>query len=494
MGRTYIAIDLKSFYASAECRDLGLDPLDAALVVADRSRSEKTICLAVSPALKAYGIPGRCRLFEVTERVKEVNAERQRKAPGRRFTGKSTSAAELSADPSLALDFIAAVPRMAHYIEVSSAIYRIYLRHISPDDIHVYSIDEVFIDATDYLTIYRLSAHDFAMKLILEVLEETGITATAGIGENMYLAKVAMDIVAKHIPADGNGVRIAELDEMEYRRKLWTHRPITDFWRVGRGYARKLEEKRIFTMGDVARCSVENEEVLYRLFGVNAELLIDHAWGWEPCTMKDIKAYRPESNSLGSGQVLQEPYSAEKARLVLLEMADSLSFQLIGKALATDQIAIYAGYDSVNMNNGFKGSTKTDFYGRTVPKSVHQTMKLDSYTSSSKAIMEAAVKLFDASVDRSLLIRRLGVTALNVISERDIPETAEDGPDLFTAPDAYEKARKKAEELGKKERMLQEAALTIKRKFGGNAILRGMSYEKGATQRERNGMIGGHKA
>ena len=473
MGRTYIAIDLKSFYASAECRDLGLDPLDAMLVVADRSRSEKTICLAVSPALKAYGIPGRCRLFEVTERVKEVNRERQRKAPGRRFTGKSTSAAELSADPSLALDFIAAVPRMAHYIEVSSAIYRIYLRYISPDDIHVYSIDEVFIDATDYLTIYRLSAHDFAMKLILEVLEETGITATAGIGENMYLAKVAMDIVAKHIPADGNGVRIAELDEMEYRRKLWTHRPITDFWRVGRGYARKLEEKRIFTMGDVARCSVENEEVLYRLFGVNAELLIDHAWGWEPCTMKDIKAYRPESNSLGSGQVLQEPY---------------------GKALATDQIAIYAGYDSVNMNNGFKGSTKTDFYGRTVPKSVHQTMKLDSYTSSSKAIMEAAAKLFDASVDRSLLIRRLGVTALNVISERDIPEPATEGPDLFTDQDAYEKARKKAEDLGKKERMLQEVALTIKRKFGGNAILRGMSFEEGATQRERNGMIGGHKA
>ena len=494
MGRTYIAIDLKSFYASAECRDLGLDPLDAALVVADRSRSEKTICLAVSPALKAYGIPGRCRLFEVTERVKEVNAERQRKAPGRKLTGKSASAAELSADPSLALDFIAAPPRMAHYIEVSSAIYRIYLRHISPDDIHVYSIDEVFIDATDYLTIYRLSAHDLAMKLILEVLEETGITATAGIGENMYLAKVAMDIVAKHIPADANGVRIAKLDEMEYRRQLWTHRPITDFWRVGRGYARKLEEKRIFTMGDIARCSVENEDVLYRLFGVNAELLIDHAWGWEPCTMKDIKAYRPESNSLGSGQVLQEPYSAEKARLVLLEMADSLSFQLVGKALATDQIAIYAGYDSVNMNNGFKGSTKTDFYGRTVPKSVHQTMKLASYTSSSKAIMEAAAKLFDAAVDGSLLIRRLGVTALNVINERDIPATAEEGPDLFTDPDAYEKARKKAEELGKKERMLQEAALTIKRKFGGNAILRGMSYEKGATQRERNGMIGGHKA
>ena len=494
MGRTYIAIDLKSFYASAECRDLGLDPLDAALVVADRTRSEKTICLAVSPALKAYGIPGRCRLFEVTERVKEINADRQRKAPGRRFTGKSSSAAELSADPSLALDFIAAPPRMAHYIEVSSAIYRIYLRHISPDDIHVYSIDEVFIDATDYLALYHLSAHDLAMKLILEVLEDTGITATAGIGENMYLAKVAMDIVAKHIPADENGVRIAELDEMEYRRKLWTHRPITDFWRVGRGYARKLEEKRIFTMGDVARCSVENEDVLYRLFGVNAELLIDHAWGWEPCTMKDIKAYRPESNSLGSGQVLQEPYSTEKARLVLLEMADSLSFQLIGKALATNQIAIYAGYDSINMNNGFKGTTKTDFYGRTVPRSVHQTMKLDSYTSSSKAIMRAAAKLFDASVDRSLLIRRLGVTALNVISERDIPEAVTDGPDLFTDPDAYEKARLEAVELGRKERMLQEAALTIKRKFGGNAILRGMSYEKGATQRERNGMIGGHKA
>lgn len=494
MGRTYIAIDLKSFYASAECRDLGLDPLDAALVVADRTRSEKTICLAVSPALKAYGIPGRCRLFEVTERVKEVNADRQRKAPGRRFTGKSSSAAALSADPSLALDFIAAPPRMAHYIEVSSSIYRIYLRHISPDDIHVYSIDEVFIDATDYLALYHLSAHDLAMKLILEVLEETGITATAGIGENMYLAKVAMDIVAKHIPADENGVRIAELDEMEYRRKLWTHRPITDFWRVGRGYARKLEEKRIFTMGDVARCSVENEDVLYRLFGVNAELLIDHAWGWEPCTMKDIKAYRPESNSLGSGQVLQEPYSTEKARLVLLEMADSLSFQLIGKALATNQIAIYAGYDSINMNNGFKGTTKTDFYGRTVPRSVHQTMKLDSYTSSSKAIMGAAAKLFDASVDRSLLIRRLGVTALNVISERDIPEAVTYGPDLFTDPDAYEKARLEAEELGRKERMLQEAALTIKRKFGGNAILRGMSYEKGATQRERNGMIGGHKA
>ena len=483
MERTYIAIDLKSFYASVECRRRGLDPLDTNLVVADESRTDKTICLAVSPSLKSYGIPGRCRLFEVREKVRSVNSSRAQRSPGRRLRGESSSDRELREDPSLALGFIIAMPHMADYIRCSASIYDIYLRFISPDDIHVYSIDEVFIDATDYLQMYRLSAKGFAMKLILAVLDETGITATAGIGPNMYLAKVAMDIMAKHIPADANGVRIAELDEMEYRRKLWSHRPLTDFWRVGRGYARRLEERRIFTMGDIARCSVRNEEMLYRLFGVNAELLIDHAWGWEPCTMEDIKAYRPAASSLGSGQVLQNPYPIDKARLVVKEMADALSLDLASKHLAATSITLSIGYDASSITEGFHGESKTDFYGRTIPKGAHGTAKLISPTSSMKEIVGAALSVFDRIADRNLLVRRLTISAGDTIDEEKA--RADHQPDLFSEDPA---------ESVDRERKLQDAALEIRRRFGRNAILRGTSFEDGATGRERNEQIGGHKA
>ena len=368
---TYIAIDLKSFYASVECRDRGLDPLDTNLVVADESRTDKTICLAVTPTLKSFGISGRARLFEVKQRVQEVNADRKRKLRGREFAGSSHFYSELSKDPSLALDFIIAPPRMAYYMEYSTRIYEIYMKYVAPEDIIVYSIDEVFMDVTDYLQTYRMSPRDLAMKMILEVLETTGITATAGIGTNLYLCKVAMDVMAKHIPSDENGVRIAFLDEMTYRRELWSHRPITDFWRVGRGYAKKLETYGIYTMGDVARCSEQNEELLYRLFGKNAELLIDHAWGWEPCTVEAVKAYRPESSSLGSGQVLQCPYDAEKAKLVVREMADALSLDLVEKRLVTDQIVITVGYDIENLTDPerrkkYRGEVVTDRYGRQI--------------------------------------------------------------------------------------------------------------------------------
>ena len=495
--RTYLAIDLKSFYASVECAARGLDPMDTALVVADESRTDKTICLAVSPALKAYGIPGRCRLFEVKEKVREANEERRKRAPGGKLSSTSSvSAAELRDNPSRALGFITAKPRMSLYMRKSAEIYGIYLKSISPDDIYVYSIDEVFIDATDYLALYHLSAEEFARKLILSVLEATGITATAGIGENLYLAKVAMDIRAKHIEADENGVRIARLDEMEYRRTLWTHRPLTDFWRVGRGYARKLAEKRIFTMGDIARCSVENEEVLYRLFGVNAELLIDHAWGWEPCTMKDIKAYRPASSSIGQGQVLPCGYDADKAGLALREMAEMISLDLVEKGLAADQIALSVGYDIDNIRGKreFHGETKRDFYGRTVPKSASGSLSLGGFTSSSKRIMDAAAELYEKITNRNLIVRRLYLTALHVIPEREAAEADEwKQGDLFPDDAEEEKHRKEAEERGK-ERSLQQAALSIKKKFGRNAILRGMSYEEGATAKERNMMIGGHNA
>lgn len=498
---TYIAIDLKSFYASVECRDRGLDPLDTNLVVADESRTDKTICLAVTPTLKSFDIPGRARLFEVKQRVQEVNADRKRNLRGREFAGSSHFYSELSKDPSLELDFIIAPPRMAYYMEYSTRIYEIYMKYVAPEDIIVYSIDEVFMDVTDYLQTYRMSPRDLAMKMILEVLETTGITATAGIGTNLYLCKVAMDVMAKHIPSDENGVRIAFLDEMTYRRELWSHRPITDFWRVGRGYAKKLETYGIYTMGDVARCSEKNEELLYRLFGKNAELLIDHAWGWEPCTVEAVKAYRPESSSLGSGQVLQCPYDAEKAKLVVREMADALSLDLVEKRLVTDQIVITVGYDIENLTDPerrkkYRGEVVTDRYGRQIPKHAHGTENLESFTSSTQKMVEAASVLYDRIVDKNLLIRRMNITANNIVEEKAAPQKNRGYQqlDLFTDYAAEEEQEKQEALRLDRERKLQEATITIKKKFGKNAILKGMSLQEGATAKNRNGQIGGHKA
>lgn len=499
-NRTYIAIDLKSFYASVECIERGLDPLGANLVVADASRTEKTICLAVSPSLKAHGISGRARLFEVVQRVKEVNAERLRKAPGHKFTGSSYYAAELKESPELSLDYVIAPPQMAHYMEYSTKIYQAYLNYVAPEDIHVYSIDEVFIDATSYLRTYRLTAREFAMKMIMDVLNRTGITATAGIGTNLYLCKIAMDIEAKHLQADKNGVRIAELDEMSYRRSLWTHRPLTDFWRVGSGYAKKLEANGMFTMGDVARRSVTDEGTLYKLFGINAELLIDHAWGWEPCTIAEIKAYKPSTNSISSGQVLHCPYSFEKAKLITREMADMLALDLVDKGLVTDQIVLTIGFDIENLRDPsirgqYHGAVTTDHYGREVPKHAHGTGNLGRYTSSTKRIMEAVTALFDSIVDKNLLIRRINVTANHVIEEAAISKEPEaEQLDLFTDY-AEEEARRKAEETElERERTMQLAMLTIKKRYGKNAILKGMNFEEGATAKDRNSQIGGHKA
>ncbi len=409
---TYIAIDLKSFYASVECMECGLDPLTTNLVVADASRTEKTICLAVSPSLKAYGIPGRARLFEVVEKVKLVNAQRKSTAPGRTFSGESYSAPELKTNPSLAVSYVTATPQMAKYMKLSTEIYAIYLKYIAPEDIHVYSVDEVFIDATRYLATYGLTAWELAMKMIHEVLAATGITATAGIGTNLYLAKVAMDIEAKHIPADKDGVRIAELDELSYREKLWSHRPLTDFWRVGRGIAKRLEANNLYTMGDVARCSLagkesyHNEDTLYKLFGINAELLIDHAWGWEPCTMADIKAYKPSSSSIGGGQVLSCPYNFEKAKLIVREMTELLVLDLVDKRLVTDQIVMVVGYDREGLTDAYTGEVDTDRYGRKVPKSAHGSANLDRQTSSTRLIMDAVLSLYDRIVDPKLLVRR----------------------------------------------------------------------------------------
>ena len=496
-ARTYIAIDLKSFYASVECVERGLDPLATNLVVADRSRTEKTICLAVSPSLKAYGIPGRARLFEVEQRIREVNAERRRKAYGHRLTGKSVSDTELKIHQDWEVDYIAAPPRMAYYIEHSTRIYQIYLKYIAPEDIHVYSIDEVFMDVTAYLNSYGITAHELARKIIGDVLGQTGITATAGIGTNLYLCKVAMDIEAKHIPADKDGVRIAELDEMTYRRKLWTHRPLTDFWRVGNGIARKLEQYGIYTMGDIARQSVRNEELLYRLFGVNAELLIDHAWGWEPCTMEMIKAYKPSTNSLSSGQVLQEPYTVQKARVVVREMAESTALDLLDKRMVTDQMVLTVGYDTASLSNHaeYNGEITTDFYGRKVPKHAHGTANLDRHTSSARLIADAVMELFDRITDPGLLVRRINLTANNVTDE----DTASRNPvpvqyDLFTDYEAVEKKNAEEKERLDKERKMQTAILKIKKQFGKNAILKGLNFEEGATARDRNGQIGGHKA
>ncbi|MCM1334468.1 MAG: DNA methylase [Bacteroides sp.] len=494
--RAYLAIDLKSFYASVECVERGLDALTTNLVVADPTRTEKTICLAVSPSLKAYGIPGRPRLFEVIQKVNGVNEDRRRKAPRRTLKGSSTDDAALKKDPALALDYIVAPPQMARYMKVSAAIYKIYLRYIAPEDIHVYSIDEVFIDATAYLKAYRLTPRDLAVKLIREVVNETGITATAGIGTNLYLAKVAMDIVAKHIPADRDGVRIAELNERSYREKLWSHRPLTDFWRVGRGYAKKLEDHGLYTMGDIARCSLgepyryHSEELLYKLFGVNAELLIDHAWGWEPCTIAEIKAYRPENNSVGSGQVLSRPYDFRGGRLIVREMADLLALDLVEKGLVTDQVVLTVGYDTVGTEQ-YQGEYSEDRYGRRVPKSAHGSSNLGKATDSARLILGAVTELYERIVDPALYVRRIYVVANHVMSEeRAIAAAPPVQLDFFTDPE--ETARE--EKALAREKSVQKAIVSIKKKYGKNALLKGMDLEEGATTVERNGQVGGHKA
>ena len=495
-NRTYIAIDLKSFYASVECVERGLDPLDTNLVVADESRTEKTICLAVSPALKTFGTGGRPRLFEVVQKIRDVNKARKYHTPGKMFSGKSVFLSELNRNPFLAVDYIVAPPRMAKYMEISSRIYGIYLKYVAPEDIHVYSIDEVFIDATSYLKTYKLTPREFASKMILDVLKTTGITATAGIGTNLYLSKVAMDIVAKHIPADKNGVRIAKLNEMSYRRMLWTHRPITDFWRIGRGYAKTLEQNGMYTLGDVAERSTYDEDSLFALFGVNAELLIDHAWGIEPATIADIKAYKPQSNSLSNGQVLQEPYSCEKARLIVREMADNLSLDLAEKNLVTDKLTLTIGYDTESLINpqiaaAYHGEITTDFYGRSIPKHAHGTENLDRKTYSPHTIAEAAVRLFDRIINPKLLVRRVTICACGVtVKSEQTDEYEGEQLDLFTdysAREAEIAAQKRDEDM-------QLAVLKIKHKFGKNAILKGMNFEDGATMRERNGQIGGHRA
>lgn len=499
--RTYIAIDLKSFFASVECVERNLDPLTTNLVVADESRTEKTICLAVSPSLKAYGIGGRARLFEAVQRIREVNYERRSKAPGYRLTGKSWNDNELKAHSDWEVDFIRAVPRMAYYIKYSTQIYQIYLKYIAPEDIHVYSIDEVFMDVTNYLATYKMTPHELAMTMIRDVLRNTGITATAGIGTNMYLCKIAMDIVAKHIPADKDGVRIAELDEMTYRQKLWNHRPLTSFWRVGKGIAEKLAMYGIDTMGKIARTSINNEALLYRLFGINAELLIDHAWGWEPCTIDYVKTYKPETNSLSTGQVLQEAYSFQKARIVVQEMAEAASLDLVDKRLVTDQLVLTVGYEAVTpqypLRGDFEGlSITTDYYGRKVPKPAHGTANLDTHSSSRMKIRDAVMELYDRIVNPNLLVIRLNLTTNHVISEEKAKNLHKEPVQLDLFADNEVLAQQKAAEDAAlaKERKIQEAILKIKKQFGKNALLTGLNFAEGATARERNAQIGGHKA
>lgn len=545
MSKTYISIDLKSFYASVECMERGLDPLNTNLVVADASRTQKTICLAVSPSLKAYGIPGRARLFEVEQKVKEANARRQTRAPKNIIDGKSVFASELNENPNLAIDYIAAKPRMALYMSKSMQIYDVYLRYIAPEDIYAYSVDEVFIDASGYLKTYGLNAHDFARLLVREVFKETGITATAGIGPNLYLCKIAMDIGAKHTEADADGVRIAELDEYSYRRLLWDHRPITDFWRVGRGYAKKLAKKSIFTMGDIARCSLGtssdyyNEDLLYKMFGVNAELLIDHAWGYEPCTLAEVKSYRPQRKSLVSGQVLQNAYTYDKTRIVVREMMELLALDLVDKGLLTNQIVLTVGYDIENLSDperrrAYKGEITVDGYGREVPKHAHGTGNLPFSTSSTKLTTDCVLEVFDRVVDESLLTRRISITANNLVLESEYKresEVASAEPEQISmfdmlagggTPQEREPASSKdnssyserdkpnstmvAESISgsagndndedalEKEKQVQEAMLKIKKRFGKNAILKGTNLQEGATAKERNAQIGGHKA
>lgn len=503
--KTYIAIDLKSFYASVECVERGLDPLNTCLVVADRSRTEKTICLAVSPALKSYGIPGRPRLFEVIERVKQVNADRLRLSTLPGFNGCSASKPELDRNPDFSLGFYTAPPRMAHYMRMSTRIYEIYLRYLSPEDIHIYSVDEIFADVSSYLHIYHKTAHELAMEMIRDVLKETGITATCGIGTNLYLAKVAMDIVAKHMPADKDGVRIAELDEYSYREQLWTHKKLTDFWRIGRGYQKKLASVGLYTMGDIARCSLGserdfyNEELLYRLFGINAELLIDHAWGYEPTRISDIKAFKPETNSLSTGQVLSCPYSISKAKTIIMEMADSLVFDLMEKRLETDQIVLSMDYDVESLSDperkkAYRGSIVYDHYGRPVPKPAHGSGNLGSYTASNRLILKAVSELFDRIAHPSLLIRRMYLVANHVksVSEKNRPACSQ--LDLFTDYSRLLAEENEKKQKNKKEHELQRAMLSIKNKYGKNAVLRGINFREGATMRERNQQIGGHKA
>lgn len=504
--RSYICIDLKSFYASVECAERHLNPMTTNLVVADAARTEKTICLAVSPSLKAYGIGGRARLFEVIQKVREINAQRRRQAPGRRFTGASWNEEELRNHPELELDYIIAAPRMAHYMECSTRIYNVYLKYIAPEDIHVYSIDEVFIDATEYLGIYGMTVRELAVRMIHDVYETTGITATAGIGTNLYLAKVAMDIVAKHVAPDAEGVRVAQLDERSYRSQLWSHRPLTDFWRVGHGYAGRLEAHGMYTMGDVARCSMGgpedyyNEELLYRLFGVNAELLIDHAWGWEPCTMAEIKAYKPENNSMGSGQVLQCPYPSDKARIIVREMTELLVLDLVDKCLVTDQLVLNVGYDIENLSDerrrsAYHGEVTVDHYGRKVPKHAHGTANLGRRTSSTRLIMNAVLELYDRIIDKNLLVRRISITACRVVAESAVrDEAGYEQLELFTDYEAREKQRKEEQKELEREKKLQHAMLDIKKRFGKNAILKGTNLEEGATTIQRNSQIGGHKA
>ncbi len=500
--RRYIAIDLKSFYASVECAERGLNAMTTNLVVADESKTEKTICLAVTPPLKAYGIPGRPRLFEVIQQVNRANATRRAAAPRRKFTGESYDDMRLKEDPALAISYLIAPPRMALYMEISTRIYGVYLKYIAPEHIHVYSIDEVFIDATDYLKVYACTAHELALRMIRDVYAATGITATAGIGSNLYLCKVAMDIMAKKMPADEDGVRIAELDEMSYSRQLWDHEPLADFWRVGRGYADKLAAYGLRTMGDFARFSVTHEELLYRLFGVNAELLIDHAWGWESCKMEDIKAYRPGANSVSSGQVLSSPYEYDKARLIVHEMVDLLVLDLIEKRLVTNQIVLTLGYDADDLKNpdirrNYLGEICVDRYGRQVPKHAHGTVRLKDYGSSTAEITRAALRLFDRIADPRFHVRRVNVTACNVLDETEaqrrravVPVQLELFSDEATpAPNHAVEAQRLA-----RERAENEVIIQLRRRYGKNAILKGMNLQDGATTRERNGQIGGHSA
>lgn len=496
--RTYIAIDLKSFYASVECVERGLNPLTTNLVVADESRTAKTICLAVSPSLKSCGISGRARLFEVIQKVKIANADRKSRIYGD-FDGESYDQTVLDQDPKKKLSYIIAPPRMAHYIKMSQKIFRCYLRYISPDDIHAYSIDEVFIDATDYMKLYQLDARELAMKMIKDILKETGITATAGIGTNLYLAKIAMDIVAKHTKPDQNGVRIASLDEISYRRKLWDHEPLIDFWRVGKGYQKKLNKLGIHTMGDIARCSLGkenefyNEDPLYQTFGINAELLIDHAWGYEPCTMSDIKSYEPETKSIGSGQVLSCAYDSEKAKLVIKEMLNELVLDLFDKSFMTDQIVMTIEYDTANLKKDYKGETSTDMYGRKIPKHAHGTINLDEWCSSNAKIMHAGLSLYDEIVDPALSIRKLYITANHILSDTAAKEKKQyHQMSMFELLDTRNQQKEEKQDI--REKNLQKAELEIKKRFGKNAIMRGISLEEGATAKERNDQIGGHKA
>ena len=497
--RTYLAIDLKSFYASVECCERGLDPLNTNLVVADESRTDKTICLAVSPPLKSFGIPGRLRLFELKQLIKDINSKRKKEAPGKILIKQSYLLSELLENKSLELSFIIAPPRMAYYMDYSSKIYSVYLKHVAPEDIVVYSIDEVFIDITDYISSSRFSPRGFAKEIIKDVYETTGITATVGIGTNLFLSKVAMDIMAKHIEADKNGLRIAELDEMSFRTELWSHRPITDFWRISRGYERRLAENGMYTMGDIALCSVVNEDLLYNLFGKNAELLIDHAWGWEPCTIEAIRNFKPQKNSISSGQVLKKPYTTQKARTVILEMADAVSLQLVDKGMVTNQVTINVDYDVESLTDPnrcleYHGKVVTDRFGRRIPQSVHGSSNLDPSTSSGNLITAAVSSVYDRIVDENLLIRRLTLTVNNVKGKELVrANDSFEQLDLFTDYSELETAGEIAKERLHRENKMQQAILNIKKKYGNNSIIKGMSLEEDATAKERNTQIGGHK-